>query len=105
MAHQNEWPFDDPPNLASFTTVNVLERGEPILLVTHDESDGAWQFLCGKTNAVEDARVIGLDCALRLDPGLADLADLPRGWQAWRENVQSPWRRGPLPPDSEDEVE
>jgi len=99
---QDDWPFDDPPNLASFTTANVIDRGDPILFVTHDKSDGAWQFLCGKTNSPEDARVVGLDCALKLDSSLAALADLPRGWQAWREDVRSPWKREPLPPESDE---
>lgn len=41
------WPFDDPPNRRCYTTVHVLENNDPILLVTHDADDGAWQFLCG----------------------------------------------------------
>lgn len=54
-----EWKFVDPPNVATFTTRKVLE-GHPILLVTHDFDDGAWQFLCGTTNDDADGRVVGL---------------------------------------------
>ena len=97
----NDWPFDDPPNVATYTTVNVLEGSDPILLVCHDADDGAWQFLCGKTNNVKDARVIGLDCAVRLDPSLAQLADLPLGWHAWRGAPDEPWSRKAM--HSEDE--
>ena len=97
------WPFDAPPNTLTYTTVNVLERRAPILLVTHDLDDGAWQFHCTKTLAVEDARVIGLDCALGLDPSIAELADLPRGWRASREHPGGPWTREPRPPDDDQE--
>jgi hypothetical protein len=38
------WPFDDPENTAVFTTQHVLEYGQPIVRVTHDVEDGAWQF-------------------------------------------------------------
>lgn len=89
--------------MTSYTTVNVLEHGDPILLVTHDADDGAWQFLCGKTNDPADGRVIGLDCALGLDPTLAEVANLPAGWRAWRDVRGGPWRREPSPPDDGDE--
>jgi hypothetical protein len=94
---ERDWPFDDPPNTASYTTANVLERGFPILLVTHDADDGAWQFLCGETNKTEDGRLIGLDCALTLDPSVGELADLPLGWRAWRDSPTDPWQREPRP--------
>jgi hypothetical protein len=87
------WPFDDAPNTACITTRFVLEDGAPILLVTHDEGDGGWQFLCGSTNNPDDGRVIGLDCALTLDLGLAELADLPLGWKAWRDSPDHEWDR------------
>ena len=87
------WPFDDPPNTACITTRFVLDREKPILLVTHDEDDGGWQFLCGSTSDPDDGRVIGLDCALQLDPNVAELADLPLGWKAWRDSPDHEWER------------
>jgi len=54
-----EWPFADPPNVATFTTCKVLNEDHPRLLVTHDEDDGAWQFLCGTTNEPRDGRIVG----------------------------------------------
>ena len=91
----DDWPFEDPPNMAVITTVNVLEHGHPVLLVTHDEDDGGWQFLCGKTNDTEDGRVMGLREIVRRDPSLKQLADLPLGWRAWRSSADEPWRREP----------
>jgi hypothetical protein len=99
-----EWPFkDDPPNRATFTTVNVVEHAHPILFVYHDADGGAWQFLCGKTNEPKDGRLIGLDCALAKEPALAELADLPRGWRAWRNAPGEPWNREPWPADDREE--
>ena len=94
------WPFEDAPNTASLTTVHVLDRRRPILLVTHDADDGGWQFLCGTTNDSSDARVVGLNTVLELDPSLAELADLPLGWRAWRDAPGRPWRRGEAPAEA-----
>jgi hypothetical protein len=92
MKTPSDWPFEDPPNVAVFTTSAVL-AGKPILLVTHDEEDGAWQFLCGTTTKTKHARLVGLDCMLRHDPSLRELADLPLGWRAERKKASSKWVR------------
>src|SRR5215813_3037784 len=55
-----DWPFNDPENVAVITTRHVLDARKPILLVAHDQDDGAWQFLCGTTNNSADARVVSL---------------------------------------------
>jgi hypothetical protein len=93
------WAFDDPPNVATYTTRRVLDEGHPILLVTHDEDDGAWQFLCGTTNDAAHGRIVGLECIVDLDPSLIELADLPLGWRAWRESPGKAWIREPRPTD------
>lgn len=95
------WPFNDPPNVTTITTVNVLERNHPILLVTHDEDDGTWQVLCGKTNDSKDGRVVGLGCLFERDPSIGQLADLLPDWRAWRDSIDSPWQRGPNPSTGE----
>ncbi len=96
------WPFADLPNTAVFTTVNIMERRQPIVLITHDAEDGAWQFLCGTTNASSDARIVSLESVFNLDPGVAEVADLPLGWRAWRSAPGDPWQRaeGQKPQDS-----
>jgi len=88
----SEWPFSDPPNVAAITTRPVLEEGHPILLVTRDE-DGEWQVLCGTTNHTEDGRIACLGELYDHDRSIGELADLPRGWRAWRESVTRPWQR------------
>jgi hypothetical protein len=96
LLDRNErWPFEDPKNFAVFTTRRVIEEKYPILLVTHDEPDGDWQFLCGTTNESSDCKVICLNDATVIDPSVIQLADLPLGWQAIRNNPSEPWRRMP----------
>ena len=56
-----KWPFTDASNTAVFTTRDVIEEGKPILLVTHDQDDGAWQFHTGKTVPASDAKIVALD--------------------------------------------
>src|ERR1700760_4903149 len=87
-----DWPFEDPPNVAAISTRPVIEEGHPVLLVTHDE-DGDWQILCGTTNETADGCVVCLGCAFERDRSIGELADLPRGWRAWRGSTTSPWQR------------
>ncbi len=95
MSERNDrWPFADPQNVATISLRDIIDGRAPILLVSHDADDGMWQFLDGRNDlTAEDAVVLSLDCVLALDPSIAQLADLPLGWQAWRENVNQPWQR------------
>ncbi len=86
-----DWAFEDGPNTATITTVKVLERRAPILLVTHDEDDGGWQFLCGTTNDDADARIVGLGTIVKWDPSVNELADLPLGWRGLILTGVFPW--------------
>lgn len=92
LAMKTEWPFTEAKNLGVFTTRQVLEDGHPILLVTHDD-DGDWQFLCGTTSDTDDCRLVGLEFMAEHDSSVADLADLPLGWQAFRDGPDEPWQR------------
>jgi hypothetical protein len=90
---RNLWPFDQGPRVACITTRWVLDDGLPILRVTHYSDDHSWAFVCGTPVTVEDGRIISMQSALRLDPTLRTIADLPPGWIAWREDVGAPWNR------------
>ena len=87
------WPFSDPPNVAAITTKQIIRDGHAVLLVVHDEEDGGWQFLHGGAFAVEDGMVVALKTVIHLDPTLAELADLPLGWEATRKDKTQPWSR------------
>jgi hypothetical protein len=71
----------------------VVQGGEPILLIAQDADDGGWQFLTGGAFAVTDGMVVSLESVVRLDSSLAELADLPIGWQATRGAVGEVWVR------------
>lgn len=90
------WPFMDPPNFATITVWRVLERKDPILMVSHDADDGMWQFLNtsqGRKPDIKDAAIVGLRDMLMLDPSVGVLADLPRGGIAWRTAPGRVWKR------------
>lgn len=91
----NNWPFQDPQNVAAITVRQIVLGGEPILLVCHDEEDGGWQFLTGESIETSDSMVVGLSTVYALDPTIGELADLPLGWQAWREHRNASWVRSP----------
>lgn len=91
------WPFADPPNVAVFTTTAIVKGGRPILRVTHDAADGAWQFHTGLGAEAGDAMIVALREIVRLDPSVASLSDLPYGWVATREDLAAEWKRTPHP--------
>ena len=92
----NNWPFADAQNVATITMRQIIHGGAPILLVCHDEYDGGWQFLTGESFAEVDGMVVGLNAMFALDPTIAELVDLPLGWQASREHHGAPWSRIPI---------
>jgi hypothetical protein len=79
------WPFDQPRNCATMTMRQVLEREEPILLVSHDADDHEWQFIGTSDACVADGRIVCLEAIVELDPTVLEVADLPPGWQAVRD--------------------
>jgi hypothetical protein len=87
------WPFDDPPNVAVFTSRHIVQDGKPVLLVSHDNEDGAWQFHYGGAVANKDTMIVALAEVLKLHPDIAELSDLPCGWRARREAPGKPWIR------------
>lgn len=54
------WPFADPWNVAVFTTRQIVRDGEPILHVSHDWDDGAWQFHTGAGRVYERDAMVSL---------------------------------------------
>ncbi|MCA8919204.1 MAG: hypothetical protein KDB32_09000 [Planctomycetes bacterium] len=72
-----------------------MRAGLPVLLVTHDDGDGAWQFHYGGDVEDVDAMIVALASVLKLHPELSELADLPYGWKAERESPEHPWVRKP----------
>ena len=97
------WPFDQPRNRATLTMRQVLDGSEPILLVSHDADDHGWQFIGATDASMDDAKLVGLEHIVRLDPSVLEVADLPPGWQAIRETAGDPWTRREHTPVRENE--
>jgi hypothetical protein len=93
MIMKTIWPFADARKTAVFTSRDIIEDGKPILHVTHDQDDGAWQFHTGETVPASKAKLVSLDEIIFHDPSVVELADMPLGWSAIRDSITSPWRR------------
>ena len=91
-----EWLFEDLPNVAVVTTRSIVRDGAWIAHVSHDPDDGSWQFHDSAPGEplAEDAMVVALSSMVRRDGTLNELADLPKGWRAWRDGPTAPWQRG-----------
>ncbi len=85
------WYEEKSNKQIAFTCCHVIEENKPILYVKHDVQ-GDWQFLCGGNHTIEDARIISLDEALKIDIGLCKLLNLKCGQIAVRESEKSEWK-------------
>jgi hypothetical protein len=87
------WKFPDPPHTRVYLSQTVQDKIEPVTYVSHDTSDGAWQFL-GASMADGGGPVIScFHHPIDDDRSLEELHDLPLGWYAARERVGDPWQR------------
>ena len=88
-----DFKFFEPRNVASFIVKQIVYGGKPILYVTHDEDDGAWQFLTDEEAIVDDLIVVSLNEIVKLDPSVNELFNLPTGQYATRKFVGDKWVR------------
>jgi hypothetical protein len=86
-----DWKFADSAHTGVYTTNLVLSGDEPILYVSHDEEDGAWQFHGTSDAKIESSALVCFHHVTDKDPTIKELATLPRGWCAWRDAVSDPW--------------
>lgn len=86
------WKFKDKKNTAVFTTVQVMNREMPILYVSHDEDDGAWQFHDGNDVNINNAKVVTLGEIISIDISINQLSELPLGWIATRDTINDLWK-------------
>jgi len=91
----SEWPFQDSENVATLTTKQIVEGRDPILAAYHYADDGMWQFGSAAAFDEADAAVVSLRYVFDIDPSIAELADLPFGWEASRRAPGQPWLREP----------
>jgi hypothetical protein len=98
--------FGEASNLRVYVTRAAMENGATVDFVEHD-SEGDWWFMHPLPEGqdrftADDVAKSCLACLLRVDTGLVEIADLPRGWLAHRED-DGTWTREPAPDDEGDE--
>ncbi|MYM25299.1 hypothetical protein GTP46_21955 [Duganella sp. FT135W] len=93
------WEFDAPKDYLAISLREIAEGRSPILHVSHNLNDGAWQFLGWDTPKIEDAVRVCLEDIVALDGSVRELATLPLGWHAWRRTVIESWVKEPNPYD------
>ena len=87
-----KFPFEDAPNTAIIICNHVIEKDADILYVSHDEDDGMWQFLCGGSHEITDAKLVSLEEVFALDNSIAQLANMPCGYITTRKDTVSKWQ-------------
>lgn len=83
--------FLEDKNTMVITTKDIIEKKKEIVLVSHDEDDGMWEFLDGADVAEENAAIISLTELVNIDASVNEVSDLPLGWIAYRENKEAHW--------------
>jgi len=75
--------------LRCFVCDYVYKKAKPVKLVVND---GDWSFLCGDELPLNHTfHSISLQAVLQIDPSVADVLDLPIGYEAERKDVGEPW--------------
>lgn len=90
------WLFEVPPNHAIYTTDYVILQMKPVLRVSRSNDD-VWQFLSEEGADENSIKIVQLKTMLERHPEMIQLADLPRGWEAWRSSDSDAWNRGKDP--------
>jgi hypothetical protein len=89
--------WDDPVDIAALVVPEVATGQKPVLFVVHDlglgDGLGGWLFFDGEDVAGRKPTGIAKVDLLKMDPTLAEVTDLPVGWQARREAPGKPWTR------------
>ena len=87
------FPFNEQENVAVFTCCHIIREDSDIYYVSHDEDDGAWQFLCNlESHQNSDANIVSLKQIFELDNSIGELANMPLGSYATRVDKNSPWK-------------
>lgn len=86
-----KFPFYDSLDTAAIICCHIMENHAPILYVSHDEDDGMWQFLCGETQEIDEAKVVSVKWVFDLDNTVGDLKDMPCGCYAERKTQDGDW--------------
>jgi len=92
--HDAAWVFSEPAQTLAYTSSRVLIERHPVLLVVRS-GDGDWQFLHGPVDEEDHCRILTLGRAVASDPSLQLVADLPKGWRAYRSVPDGLWFREP----------
>jgi Domain of unknown function (DUF4262) len=98
------WKFADEPHTRVFASSKVASQSEPVTYVSHDWGEGDWQFHGDSMSEGKEPVLLCLHHIIDRDPTLAELADLPIGWCASRDEEGAPWVREQMEPE-EDESE
>ncbi len=84
--------------IEAYVCSHVFQAVRPVLLVAVEEGD--WMFLCGTLHdEQEHYHLVGINHLTERDPTLAEVLDLPDGFETEREIVGGTWRRSPISPE------
>lgn len=97
---KTDWKWPDPPDTMAYVREAIAENLEPVTDVYHDADDGAGQFHGVRRDG--KPKLLCLHHLVDRDATIDELADLPRGWRAWRDAVGERWTREPNVPEAED---
>jgi len=95
-----DWPFSDPISTATFCTEKVAFEDFDVMHAVHD-FNGDWQFLDGTIDEPGEGVMVCLGCVFEKHPDIGAIADLPRGWRAYRDVAEAEWVRYELHPEDD----
>lgn len=90
-----DWPFP-PPRHSRVRATGRIARGDVcVRCVVRGAADDDWRFFSDPSPRADDPIEVLLNDLVARDPSLAEIADLPPEWMAWRAGPGARWRRAP----------
>jgi len=92
MSGENEsdrWDSSLAP--AVITSADIALGRAPVLWVVHQPFPYGWTFYGASDNLGDRPVTLAKQEALKLDPSLEQIVDLPVGWQARRDSATDKW--------------
>ena len=89
---RRSFDWDDPLDPVGTTTEAVSSGRQPVLRVLHEDGPGGWQFY-DDAEPLQGPVILTKEQLLIIDPSLANVRDLPLGWEATRESSAATWVR------------
>jgi len=84
--------FEENKNTACIICDHIINKERIIKVVTRDDKDGKWGFICGETgHKMTNYKTLSLMEVILIDHSINNLLEMPLGHCATRKDISDKW--------------